>query len=747
MKRSRALWAALGLAVGGVVFFSLAILPNLDAEPYRARLLAVAQRITHHPITLDGLRFTFSGGPTLRLINLKILSNHPDDPPLLTVREVDVGVGLEFFLSPKSIALSSVRLLNPEVHLVLREETPLFALAQATARQGGEGMEKELGLGLAEISIGKVAIRDGLLTVTPPSDSSLPGLVFERVQMELQGVAPGRPAGLTASARLQSLPFNLSGQIGPMPASLDLTRLPLLINVDARTPDLHQLLENFAKPGAGLRPRAVRGTFSTLIHGSLADGLNTSSWLQMDQLTFSRSSAAAPSPLAGLLAVAQEKRPDFTPMDLAMRQKSSMRLKQFGPHWRLQEMFLYLDGAPVLEAKGDWMDPGWVEMFFTLTGGVALDRFPKPDRFPFTLGEVPSGQARLIRKEVGPLTAELDLDLTRTRVVHPPLLEKRRGTALRAQAELVWMDQTWRLASARVKPEPEGGEEARIVAAPDGAWTATGQWAGERLASYFPQAVAWEPEGMTRFTLSGNGAPGEDGRVEGEAASGGARVGEIPLKEAAFRFRQTSADTVSAPWFHGRIGEGIVEGSALIRGGDEPLYRASFQAEGVLAEKLPPPLRQGWTDVEGVMAVRGRVWGGLSGGMALSPTGGWVEIRSGPGRLQQFDPAPLLTPPPEEGRQLSHPERALYWREGEVSWLFHDGRAEVEGIHLRHGPLTLVGRGRSDASGESFHLRITPGDVPPREVRLLREEGVWHLLPATDFTPPSGASNDADFPP
>ncbi|MEO5362702.1 MAG: AsmA-like C-terminal region-containing protein [Magnetococcus sp. DMHC-8] len=442
---------SLAAALLVLFFLSAALLLHwlTDVEHFRPKVVAALEQITGRPVSLESILFAPTEGVfALELKNLQIHGQTPTEPPLLTARKVQVGIGFFPFLynnfENAPLEISSLTLNNPQINIVQRDDMWLVHLLQDAVEQSDRHMRRHLGWGLTQLSIHSIKIRNGMLTLLNWEHATGQAVVFDRIQADLHALTAQHPSPVSLAARFQAVPFTVTGQIGPLPASLDLADMPMLLNLEAKTASLMQFADFFTHLSAFFinriqtvhwprewEMRGARGYFATLINGTLKKGLQTKTRLELDKLIL----APRPGPTGPVGTPAPPKPANPTeplfgkeavPVDLAVRQKSILRLEQDHPLWLLEEGFLYLDGKPILDIKGSLHDMGresetdaLVNLTITTLASFDSSRFAHP-LAPFWSGGTPQGTVRVQGAWPHALQWSGHLDLTQTALSFPP---------------------------------------------------------------------------------------------------------------------------------------------------------------------------------------------------------------------------------------------------------------------------------------------------------------------------------------
>lgn len=648
----------------------------------RDRIIHGLETVSERRVTLREVSYSPSRGLAVQLDGLVIHAAHDQGPPLLEADRVVVGVGLGFVLG-RDIKVATVDLIGVRATIDLYPGRDLLERAQRTAQRSDRHLSQLLGLGITDLDIGRVSLRDGVVTFLNHRDPTAPALILDHVQGQINQISARHASPLTASARLFATPFTVTGQLGPMPDSLDYHQVPMLLSVEAKTLDPAQFKELL--PPAWRHGKVERSYFSSLIHGSLEEGLLTNTWLELDGFR-----PAGPHAPAGDKAI-----------DLAMRQKSVLRVEEGETVLALEEGFLYLNGKPLVTAKGEWRqeEGSFLDFDLTLHQPVDLATLPlPPDLLPLQ-GRV-GGGLRVWGQWPQPLTVETRLILDQATVRWAGWLDKAAGVPLLVTAHADWCQERLVLHDLLL----DGGSDNRLhldeVPGEPRAWSLWGSWQGERLGPYFPWATGWK----VKSTLS-LAARLEAGEAGSPVLSGQAQTGELAWD--AWKLGQSE---LHFSWQQGRlrvarfqtaVAGGVVSGSGELVMAPEPFYQAALQWQGVKLEGLALASLP-WSALEGSLCGSGVVSGGLSpqGRPFVDELCATVEV--GPGRLWGLSEAGF-------DQQGSHPfprvEDSLAWERASGSLRWRAGRGELLRGRLFTASMDVLTEGQWHQEG-AFRLRF-----------------------------------------
>ncbi|MEO5348285.1 MAG: hypothetical protein H7836_01355 [Magnetococcus sp. YQC-3] len=596
-------------SVALLFFFTSAWLVRwvVDVERFRPAVISTLEKITGHPISLEELLPAPTEGLfTLELRNLTIHANAPSDPPLLLAKKVQIGLSPSFFFAENPAEtpwkISSLTFTNPQVNIVQQEDTWLAHLLQEAVEKSDRRMRQQLGWGLTHLAIQSIKIHNGMLTLLDWEHAAGHSLRVDRIHGDIHSLSAAHASPVSLSARFQSVPFTLSGQIGPLPESLDLADMPLLLNLEAKSTQLSYFIEfftsltnffmahaqNFQLP-PGVEAQGARGYFSTLFNGSLKKGLQTRSRLELDKLILTEKK---PQP-----ATPDKPAPAAIPSDLALRQKSILKDEQGNPLLQIEECFLYVDGKPILDLKGMVHDTGQkpgmenlVNLTLSTLNSVDLNRFSR-FLFPFLSAEAPQGMLQLQGTWPNALQWNAHLDLTHTtlsfplpgtspapaqtslprgerRAQHPVLsllhtlgIDKQAGVPLFLDLELAYEqveeseeENLWRLKELLVtRPSLSGVDNSEYRLRLSGTLQPTtrlemsGEWELSLAKEYLPRATHWNLAGLARWegSMTLDRPAGDDGEeprtirtLDGQLRMESGRLVDLAVQNFSTRIKQ-----------------------------------------------------------------------------------------------------------------------------------------------------------------------------------------------------------------
>lgn len=677
------------IALSLVVILALAGVATLtgmtDMNEHRPRLLEILRRVTGHEVRVGQMRLSPARGFTLELEDLELLPRHAGDPPPLECQHAYLGIS-PAFLFGADLRLSSLTLVKPHLRVVLRKEEPLLQRAREMTRDNSRRLEETLGMGLAEIHVGRVEMRDGRITLIHRAHPDKPALEIENLQGELLGIAPSKPSPFSGVGRIHAIPFTFSGQLGPLPPTLELLEMPFLLRMEAKSPRIGQLMA--AIPGLPFKAVADRVDLSTLMNGSLSHGVQTNSWMQFDRLILKHPDTGEPLP----------------PLDAALRQKGEFKLVQGVPRLEIQEMFLYQNGTPILKATGTTRLDATQQVDLAVETLNALELAPILPFLPPlpVVGGSVTGALNLEGAWLGVLRGKSQLDLSKAEMRWSPVLHKQPGVPLNVTAQWTATPQDVRVDAMRVGVS---GLDDRFLDVegylrPDWDLSLHGQWDAAALGEVIPMARSWPLKGPLEGRFSLRGHQGGAFSSSGSFLVTEARWGDVDMQTLTGAF-VLDENALRLPEVRGRLGGGLVEGSLWADlNGDRP-FMGAFFVSGLSLSEWKSPTRASRPQLEGTLSGHGRVLGLLrddfnpARGLALE-----ARVRVEPGRLDGVDPDMLWRPwsegrPPPEGTGKS-----LYWERAEARLSLFNRTLMIQDLTMRTGGMTLTGAGERTPEGE-----------------------------------------------
>ena len=722
---ARLIAAAFGIVVFLLVIAGFLFLPGMvNLEWYRTRITQTLERVSGRPASFESLTFTFVGGfPALELKNLEILSIDPTEPPFMLVKKVRVGI-TPLSLFAETPRISSLTLISPQVNIVQRSGTLLLRRARDSAQQSDAEMERELGRGLTDLTIGRISIRNGLLTILNWEHPEGQTLIFDRIQALVHALSSQKASPVSASARFQSLPFSITGQVGPLPQTLNPYAMPILLSLEAKSAWLPNLVNLFA--GTSIETTADRGYFSTLFHGTLKDGLQTSSRLELDKLaTITTRSDGSPH--------GSQKQ---TTVDLALRQKSVIRYRSRYASLDIQEFFLYLDGTPIIDIKGHFLHgaAGPIDITLTTLNQVNLDQFPELATLLFLSGATPSGTMHLHGDWNSSLTLTAHLDLTRTGLNHPPFF-KKPGIPFTINLKAVRTDEAINLAELVLTQPTIPSHRLRFsgIARPKTDLTIKGNWNLASLPYFLPGLKSWNPTGMAQLsgTLTEDAMRNIPQSVQGKLNLQAGSLGPLVFKQMDIPFKLEKNRLDMAP-IQVQTGEGRLDVISRIHfTPPQPVYQAFFQHSGITIADFPLGPRDNPVRVDGLIFSQGDIWGFLDKNLFPTETySGRAHVQIEPGRLTGIDHTVFFESLPD-GKPVSGSRVPFYWQRLATDLSFANGSFVINNLEMVSDTRKILLSGNVDADNrQRFKVQASSShaDESPNQVNLLLEgsrSGLW----------------------
>ncbi|MBF0447329.1 MAG: hypothetical protein HQL67_03925 [Magnetococcales bacterium] len=705
------------LSLGGIVYYKTA---NLD--DYRPQLIAFISRVTGHPVALKQISYApLNGLFTLELSKFEILAQDPSEPPTIQVPETLLSFSpLSLFSSRPQ--LTAIKLINPQINLVLRNHAPLIERAQDTALAGDAKLHKELGLGLKDLKIGRISIQNGILAILDWDHEEGRTWVIDHLQVGIHALSPTRASPVTASARYRSIPFTVNGQIGPLPGTLDPFEMPILLSLEAKSAGLNDMEEALSTPT--IKVSTSRGYFTTLLHGSLGKGLQIGSWLQLDEVNLSRiesgKSEQDESPIKQTILERLSKKNEEKNLNIALRQKSTIHMGWGGfPTLEFEEFFIYLDGSPILKTSG-WIRDQWrgpLELNVTLLNSVNLDRFPWPEQFPLK-GVSPSGSVHLSGIWPTTISYDADLDLTQTTIVHQQLSKKSKVplslTFLAAQNNEKIVINNLKLYHPII---PDQNIQVQGPLTPNLQLKTTISWNTEQLVDYFPWLSPWKISGLARISLDID-KPDEKSnwKIDGTIQANNGKYESYEFQKLAIPFH-LEQNRLSLPHSELTLAGGRAELLALA---DLSLdasipFEVRLAMVGTDLSQLPGlPDKENEIKLEGILFAQTSLQGELdkSDLQQIQNLSGQAHLHIEPGRLAGIDSNAFDDTPNGEAL-ISNPKKSLYWNSLEMDWALINERIILEKIMVDSIGTQISGNGSWELMGNRlFELNIqTDGDL------------------------------------
>ncbi|MBF0419496.1 MAG: DUF748 domain-containing protein [Magnetococcales bacterium] len=699
---------------------TLETLVIVKADHYRDQISQMVESLSGHKVRLEKVSYNpLNGLFTLVLTNMEIEASDPGDPPVLVAPTIVLGI------RPMSLLLHqpepvTITLVNPQINIVAQLNHHLIDQAQNKALASDRNMTRELGRGLTGLTLGKIALQNGLLTIVDRARQSDGTLIIDHIHLNLHALSPTSASPLTTSARVHNIPFTLNGQVGPLPASLDPFEMPWLLSLDAKSVGLADLNDMF--PDGQIQARLSRGYLSTMIHGTLKTGLQTSSWLQLDGLEWVNTATMQAGKKTSFwkLGVGRTKKDGPAAMDIALRQKSVLRLhRDFRSSLELKEFFIYLDGSPIVETKGrirGGLYGSWA-LQFTLIKSVPISQLPIPYHL-FLGGGSPTGKINVKGSwpEGGDVQAQLDFSPTSIQL--PPLV-KGEGLPLKVDAKADFSESRLQFKEAHIIAGDEAAGSVSFKGAMVPALDMTGSGQGDltRLSKYFPILASWQTAGkleLEQVQIGSREGLSPD-RLEGHLRVSKGKAGPVVFDrlEAPFRWRppewRFSQVTLEVP-----AGRADAFVSILAPEERPPTFTAMVVPVGVFVEKLPLPRSGLEQKLEGLLFGNVTVHGVLDGQKLpdLETLTAHGTLRMPVGRITSLDPAILLKQPSEE----------ITIAKSGKSWTWDQARAEIQGdargirlenMKIRSLDSVLTGRGNWQF-GEKYGFDIEiANQLPP----------------------------------
>ncbi|MBF0359107.1 MAG: DUF748 domain-containing protein [Magnetococcales bacterium] len=709
------------LALGVVVYYQT---KNMDW--YRPKIINTLQRITGHQVSIKQVSYApLSGLFSLELLELEILPEDPAEPPMVQVQETLLSFNpISLFVGKPQ--LSAIKFINPQIHMVLRDKAPLLERAQDTAVAGDEKLTSELGVGLDELTIGRITVQNGILVVLDWDHPEGRTLVFDHLHVGVHALSPMRASPINASARYRSVPFTVHGQIGPLPSTFDPFDMPILLSFEAKSVRLKDLQEILSTDT--VQVKTSRGYFSTLLHGSLDQGLQTSTWLQLDGVSLRRKDEKAKTVPAQQLNTTILDRFNLRSdkkdtLDISFRQKSTIIIDLDGiPNLEFEEFFVYLDGSPVLAADG-WIRNqlrGPLKLDLKILNQVDLDRFPWPESFPFS-GNSPSGTFGVAGVWPKAMVYSAEVDLSNT-TVHAPPLDKKSGVPLALELLVSQSNNELTIKKFALKHPiiPDHNITVSGSFAPNKQLETNINWSLERLSDYLPVAKNWNSQGLAKLNMMvTQSLDSADWHAKGAVDFNKGKIGPLEFKELELPFELVE-NRLHLPHMKMLAAGGLVEMMALVDLSQEPIiFDAQLALAGVDVGQLPGQSEgHAKVQLEGNLFAGANIYGQLDSKSYL-PIGellGHSYLRVEPGRLTSINHNAFYKPV-IGNMVISDDKNALYWNKMETNLTILQKKLIFENIQVDTSNTNISGSGTWELNGaKSFSLDIqTDLDLPLKE--------------------------------
>ncbi len=773
MKRFTAIVVAAFLLLFVSAFAGIYLFVNVDR--FRPKIESKLSEVLGHRVTVESVRLSpASGLLSLELKNLQIHALDPTEPPTMHAKTALLGLGVEFAMrylggikeAPKTPSISSITLISPQINLIQRHKKPLLERAQDTALVSDEKMQEVYGKGLTGLTIGRIDIRDGILTVVDWHHPDGQTLIFDHLQLHVRDLSPLHPSPISASARLQLAPFKVQGHIGPLPASLDPLEMPLTLNFDAKSSGLRHF-SSFSRSLLGA-VGASRGTFSTMINGNLKDGLKTTSWLELQKFSLiplKEERGSGQDQAQGRIVRASGQVLERPPVDLVMRQKSTVELKGGVPTLSIEESFIYLDGEPKLDVKGSVVmgSRDMLDLTLNILEPIDIRQIPVSIPLPVERGTL-AGHLDISGEWPNSFNLSIHLDLTDTLLTGPAPFRKELGVPLGMRALLIMEDGLFGFEEAtlaRIKGDFAEKDLATQsehnylkitgVIEPEVDLRLVGEWDLAFMNELLPMLPKQEVSNSVQLDLFWSEA--QENRVSGALSMEKLKLGRFDLRQLSSEVRLDNQNQLHLFNTKLHLADGRIDMDTTLMLKPEPAYESVFSLHGISLEKLLGKREEeGFLDrleslttditqtqveepkvrahVEGYLFGMGSARGLLDGDFSpVAPRSGSLWAHLEPGRLTRIDPQVIFTPPSAPVK-LSAPDKHFDWNRAELFVSFFDKATFFEHVDIVSSGVRLRGHGQRRADGHyRYDLVRTSAwreDEPPR--RFTIQGPSWEAL-------------------
>nr|CRH08090.1 Protein of unknown function [Candidatus Magnetococcus massalia] len=685
---------------------------DLDPESYRSRIVEILEKVTGHPVTIGTLSLTPASGATLHLEKLEVLARNEMDPPLLEVDSMDLGVGLDFLLENKP-SFNSVVMVNPRINISTTAANRQFISQIRADTSRAHALIQGLFTHLSGFHVGTLEVRNGSISV---NNWEMPGglnYTLNHLHLNLRELGPTHASTLRASGQFQRIPFTVTGQIGPPAINNTFQKLPLLLNFEAKTVKLGRLSDilPYLPPNA----HAERGYITALLHGNLWDGLQSSVTGEFENLT-----------LADFTQGGDEVKPQK--LDLSLRQKSTLSVRNDHIKLKMQEFYIYKDNAPLLEITGS---VGMKRSFYANTRVKALNPIPVPllppalkQPFALTHGQV-SGHLRVQGRYPERLSLTTDLNLSQAGLKLPPHFEKAPDVPLHLRGRM-FVSKLGTQVDEVTLMQPEGTNIFKISGAlsPTPDLRAVGRWKLEEMADFIPLLNEWKPQGLSHLEVRLQAGEQEKSsyKVSGQLRSAKGRLLEWPWDNLTLFFDSDLQKSFSIPQLHLDSAGGHLAG--MVHFDVAPERRsahAMLTASGIslqqvnelmtsktsLLERIDPTRKEPrpTLKIDGLLFGEGELHLQFDNQGKLSTEGiiAVADIQVEPGRVNGIDGGLLLESVLEEtlaDRVLAKQGASLNWDQLHARLSYRERDLNFHTLNLESNGLRLHGDGAIQKSGK-----------------------------------------------
>ncbi|HIJ84240.1 MAG TPA: DUF748 domain-containing protein, partial [Magnetococcales bacterium] len=597
--------------------------------------------------------------------------------------------------------LATITFVNPQINVVAHRSQKWIDQAQDKALASDRNMTQELGSGLTGLTLGKISIQNGIFTFIDRARLTEGTLIVDHIHLGLHALSPNRASPLTATARIHNIPFVVNGQVGPLPDSLDPLEMPLLLSLDAKSSGLADFNDMF--PDSHVQARLSRGYLTTMLHGTLNSGLETSSWIQLDGLELVNTDKLVANEKKFFwnfgVARAIKEGPRF--MDVAFRQKSKLILnRDHKSTLAFEECFVYLNGTPIIEMQGNVIGglSGILDFEFNFLDSVSFQRLPGSQFFPLG-GGTPTG--KIFVKGSWPEGVEIrsQLDLSPTTIHLPPFV-KNEAVPLSMTATAQFSNERFHIQNSRFSNpgDATSAMEFSGLILPTLALQGIGRWPLAQLADYFPIIAPWSPFGemdleMVMTTAKNDMQPD---RASGILRVKGGRINNFSFEKLEVPFRWIDPE-LRLSHVLVDMGDGRLDGffTVVSNEGSPWFYSAMINPTGIAMDKLPTAWIESEARLEGLVFGSLNFQGTLNNFFIPEPdtmTGhGYLFIQ--PGRLGGIDPITLFKPPTEK-TTISSSEQWLYWDRAQAGLRWNRQGVQLEKFQIQGVDFLMKGQGQ-----------------------------------------------------
>lgn len=271
----------LAIIVAVLIVIVIAIPFFIDANTFRPKLESELSDALGRPAKVGNLSLSLlSGGVTADDISIA------DDPafskaPFVQAKSLKVGVELIPLIFSKTLNVTEITLNQPEISLVRAENGEKWNFSSLGNKSSAEPAKSPAGGTTANLSVAKLSVTDGRLTVSRAGSKEKPR-VYDKVNIEVTNFSLTNSFPFKMTANLPAGgSLKLDGTAGPIDAN-DAARTPLQAKVTVRQMNL--AASGFIDPASGIAGIAdFDGTVASDGHDAKTSGTLKAEKLQVVQ--------------------------------------------------------------------------------------------------------------------------------------------------------------------------------------------------------------------------------------------------------------------------------------------------------------------------------------------------------------------------------------------------------------------------------------------------------------------------------